>query len=172
MAEPILTGEELMKISESDKKRFWSKVKKSNHCWTYSGARNPEGFGSFSLQGGKQIRAHRFSWIISYGEIPAGKFICHHCDNPPCVNPGHLFAGTPAENVKDSLDKGRRHWAIGEKHPKAKLTDKMVYKIRSERRRKNTPMRALAKSYGVSCTVINNIINRKIWRHLPEEANV
>ena len=87
-------------------KRFWDKVEKTDGCWNWK-ANKANGYGHFSLYG-KKIKAHRYSWIMKYGEIPAGMLICHHCDNKACVNPDHLFIGTQSDNLKDCVRKGRK----------------------------------------------------------------
>jgi hypothetical protein len=86
--------------------RFWSRVTKGDGCWEWSGARDRGGYGHFN--GAHGNRAHRFSWILANGPIPAGMLICHRCDNPPCVNPDHLFLGTVLDNHRDMDAKGRR----------------------------------------------------------------
>lgn len=90
--------------------RFWSKVDKSGECWVWLGGKNRNGYGVFRYGGkadGRMVDAHRFSYEITYGVIPAGAFICHHCDNPPCARPDHLFKGSLSDNVLDSARKGR-----------------------------------------------------------------
>ncbi len=86
--------------------RFWPKVIKTNGCWEWIGARCLTGHGKFWYN--KRLgEAHRFSYEIHVGSIPKGMVICHKCDNPPCVNPEHLFLGTMKDNSQDMMAKGR-----------------------------------------------------------------
>lgn len=86
--------------------RFMHYVLKTDYCWLWSGGRNRAGYGKFSMNG-KVIAASRASYILFNGQITEGKYICHTCDNPPCVNPAHLWEGTASENQIDSVQKGR-----------------------------------------------------------------
>jgi len=96
MASKLATAEE----------RFWSRVNKTDACWLWTGYRDPNGYGSLGVDCKNRL-AHRFSFELHNGAIPAGLFICHKCDVPSCVNPNHLFAGTQKENMMDCSRKGR-----------------------------------------------------------------
>jgi len=100
-------------------KRFWSNVdrRSTTECWEWLRYRDPKGYGRIRLgRLGRNRRteyAHRISWILAHGPIPSGSYILHQCDNPPCVNPSHLFLGTAADNLRDAATKGRRVFAFG-----------------------------------------------------------
>mgnify|MGYP001614251477 CR=1 FL=1 len=99
--------------------RFWAKVDKHGPvpehcpelgpCWLWLGALNRDGYGDIARTGrrGGRTKSHRYSWELHFGPIPTGKEVCHHCDNPPCPNPRHLFLGTQKDNIRDMLTKGR-----------------------------------------------------------------
>ena len=90
--------------------RFWAMVDDSrgdHACWPWTGHTNPvSGYGLVSTKGRMRV-AHRLSWEIRHGAIPRGLVVCHSCDNPPCVNPGHLWLGTRGDNHRDAINKGR-----------------------------------------------------------------
>lgn len=111
---PILRLKKLKKITftESLRDRFWSKVKKSPGCWLWTANKNNKGYGTMTLGAanlGKGL-AHRISYALHYKEIPAGIEVMHHCDNPSCVKPTHLFLGTHAENMLDMRNKGTAYY--------------------------------------------------------------
>jgi hypothetical protein len=95
---------------ESIRERFALRVQKlGDGCWEWQGYQDPVGYGRFRFRGTMWL-AHRVSWVLANGEIPDRLLVCHRCDNPPCVNPGHLFLGTTQDNALDKMSKGR-HWA-------------------------------------------------------------
>lgn len=102
--------------------RFNAKVNKTEGCWLWTGAKKTSGYGNFFVNE-RYVLAHRASWEMVNGPIQDGLYVCHKCDTPSCVNPDHLFLGTPKDNQRDMYSKGR-----GNRH--AKLSHKEVAEIR------------------------------------------
>lgn len=143
--------------------RLWEKVKKTDTCWIWTGAKTKLGYGKIGGREWKNgwIGAHRAMWEIVNGEIPKGMVICHQCDNPSCVRPSHLFLGTREDNENDKIMK-KRH-LFGERHNLAKLKLEQVIQIKDEYAIGNVTQYQLAGKYNVSQTEINRIINNKRW---------
>lgn len=141
--------------------RFWKYVDKlsDEECWDWTGG-TARGYGAFSGANREQIRAHRYSYTLHYGDIPGGMCVLHKCDNRLCVNPSHLFLGTLADNNHDAQRKGRS--AKGETHGKSKLTVITVLSIREDSRL----LRIIAKEHGVREGQISRIKNRQRWVHI------
>ena len=106
---PMLTDQNCGVRMPTLEERFWSKVEMIpfHPCWEWMGFRNEWGYGQVAISHRSPERAHRLSWIIHYGPIPRGLFVCHRCDNPGCVRPDHLFLGTTTDNMRDMISKGR-----------------------------------------------------------------
>ncbi len=91
-----------------DERYLWHVIKRGGgQCWSWSGAKDSRGYGTLNGGNGVPKRAHRISWEIHFGEIPAGLGVLHKCDNPECSNPDHLFLGTQKQNALDMSAKGR-----------------------------------------------------------------
>lgn len=151
--------------------RFWQKVDRRgpDECWEWTATRYPTGYGHIGL--GKRSLgpgyAHRVSWEIHNGPIPKGMFLCHRCDNPPCVNPSHLFLGTPADNVRDAIAKGRH--IKGEQVGGCVLTEADVIAIRRRYAAGGIRQGDLAAEYGVSRSNIGFIVRGRSWAHLNHQ---
>lgn len=152
-------------------RHFWEKVEKTEACWLWKASRthNGEGYGQFRWEQ-RSVDAHRVSWIIAHGEIPAGINVLHSCDNPVCVRPDHLFLGTDQDNVDDMLAKGRGRFPgmpkgtlAGSKNPASKLTAAMVAKIR-ERAQAGELRELIAASFSVSESQVNRIVQGRAWK--------
>jgi len=152
--------------------RFWAKVDITPGCWEWRAAKNKQdGYGVLSRGDGKLIYAHRLSWLLHSGPLPDGMCICHKCDNPTCVNPDHLFLGTPGANTRDMIEKGRSrlrtHGFFGETSGNVKLNAEQVLEIRRKAATEKRCMARLAREFDVSPSQIHRIVTREAWPHLP-----
>jgi hypothetical protein len=149
--------------------RFWSKVNilGDDECWEWQGTKDTGGYGRFVVNKKKKL-AHRIAFVLSGGTLTKEKnLVCHHCDNPACVNPKHLFAGSIADNTRDMVNKGRNKGAPGEKNVHAKLTEDDVVKIRRLYRPRKTTYKMIAKMFGVSYGMVAMICRNECWKNLP-----
>jgi hypothetical protein len=120
-------------------------------------ARTALGYGKFSISPGIWKSAHRISWELEHGPIPKGKCVLHHCDNPPCVRPSHLFLGTKADNNEDMRKKGRKY---------SKLKAHWIKEIRVMLAA-GMSMQKIADLYGVSQGLISHVKHGRAWTHIP-----
>jgi hypothetical protein len=149
-------------------------------CVEWPRGKNRGGYGRFKIRRtGTEILVHRIAYQLAHGPIGDNLEICHHCDNPPCFNPTHLFAGTTAENMADKFRKGRQaqgnaHGARlhpetrkrGEALHTAKLVPQQVTEIRTLYAAGDTSLNQLSKRFGVAKQNIAAIIHRRSWKHL------
>ena len=135
--------------------RFWSYVNKKPgqgrnlDCWQWTG--HTQKYGRFQ-HAGKKMGAHRFSYILNIGEIPDGLWVLHKCDNPPCVNPKHLFLGTRQDNVDDRVSKGRNNHnykLIREQIEEIRMLENLI------------PRRHIQNIYGISKATVQKILAHK-----------
>ena len=177
--------------------RFWAKVQipsDKTQCWNWTACKEQRfGHGIIRINH-KNIKTHRFSWELHYGKIPDNLCVLHHCDNPPCVNPNHLFLGTLLDNNKDRDRKNRQARGLrsgaythperravglrngkythpektprGERNGMSKLTKEQVIEIRKKYIPQKYSLSKLAKEFGTEKTTIAQIIKRLTWKHI------
>lgn len=191
-----------MDFTEKQIKRFWKKISISeikfynnSPCWEWTGSRCSDGYGSVKINN-KSFGTHRISWILCNGEIENGLFVLHHCDNPCCVNPTHLFLGTQRDNSLDKVNKGRGNYLkgidswphnhkerlargekngmhthpekrmLGEKNKNSKLKESEVIEIRQLFETGSYSKMKLGKIFNISDSQIYNIVNYISWNYL------
>lgn len=159
--------------------RFWSKVNRGgpDECWEWRAARDKNGYGFFKLYP-LMLKAHRVSWEYRHGPIPKGLFVLHRCDNPPCVNPAHLFLGTARDNSRDMFSKGRgitgdQSWTrqrpesvpYGQRVGTAKLRDVDIPIVRGLLS-SGISQTEIGRRFGVSQRAISFIKRGVRWNHV------
>ena len=152
---PVVTG---LEKDESALGGFISKIVLSGSCWTWTGGKNSGGYGYFKYAK-RLMLVHRLSYMYFIGEIPNGMYVCHKCDNSLCVNPEHLFLGTPKDNNMDKEIKGRSRYLSGEECPYTKLSDDDIEDILFLASHGNINQRQIASLYHVSFQHINSVVN-------------
>jgi hypothetical protein len=155
--------------SRTLEERFWKKVIKTNGCWLWIGSKSEHGYGKIGGRslGNKQWDspqiASRVSWEIHNGPIPAGLCVLHHCDNPSCTNPEHLWIGTRIDNNRDAQRKGRN--AFGERHGRAKLSATQVVEIRMLIK-EGVSQAEISRCFPISKSAVGLIARKQKWRHI------
>lgn len=153
-----------------------ARVRDDGTCWIWTKALDRTGRGQASVpkryhdrSGWRRVpmQAHKLSFLAFRGDVPEGFYVCHTCDRPACVNPEHLWIGTPTENMQDMLEKGRGVFVRGERHGRAKLTERDVREIRARHARGET-RRALCAAFGVAQTTMRALLLRETWVHVTD----
>ena len=156
-------------MSKNTVNDFWNRVDKvsnPNGCWDWTAGLDKKGYGYFWFNN-KMIKSHRFSAELAGMNID-GLFVCHHCDNPKCVNPQHFFIGTNLDNMRDMFAKGRRPDVrkLGEDHGMAKLSEVDVRYIRANCKNDRKEFQKYALIYKVHPDTIANVVRNNTWRHI------
>ncbi len=141
---------------------FWEKVdiRDTNECWPYKPpSRTQRGYGA-SFYGDIRTTAHRIAWFLARGPFPKVLHVLHRCDNPICCNPGHLWLGTPQDNMDDMVRKGRASRGSktprGEDNPNSRLRDDQLAQLFEDA--KTMSQRKVAEKYGISKSQVGNIL--------------
>lgn len=143
--------------------RFEAKVEKTDTCWLWTGNKSKQGYGKIRAgkKGGEQLRAHRVAYELFNGPLAPSQVVMHTCDNPSCVNPAHLRAGTHQDNSDDMVEKDRH--AYGERTQKSRLTELAVRLIRAS---PDVSLRELAETFNVGLSTVCKVRYGKTWRHV------
>jgi hypothetical protein len=142
--------------------RFWARVEKSDGCWLWQGGTNGgsgHGVLGVHLESGKRTNRSvgRIAYELTRGPVPRQLYVCHHCDNPRCVRPDHLFLGTPADNMRDMCQKGRGG---------RKLNPELVGEIRRAYAAGGVTMEQLGRDYDTDIANIHRVIHRQVWKYV------
>lgn len=178
-----------VQLTEKDINRFWSYVNLSadrNACWEWTGNRQRGKnlpYGQIKIQG-KMYVASRIAFVLCYRKDPWPLHVGHHCDNPPCCRPDHLFATTPKGNSEDMVRKGRstigdrngqrkhpERTAKGERQHLAKLTEADVVKMRELYMSGHYSSRRLGRMFHMDKSSILDVVTGHTWKHVPFPVN-
>ena len=145
---------------------FWARVEEQGDrgCRVWTGGRN-NGYGHLRFQG-KVRYAHRVAWLLTHGDLPTHLDVLHECDNPPCVNPAHLFLGTHADNMADKAAKGRVPRLRGSLNGHSRVTEAQVVEMRRLYAAGLANQPELAARYGMHQSNVSLIVLGKHWRHV------
>jgi HNH endonuclease len=149
--------------------RFWRNVQKGDGCWEWQAHRDRDGYGRFTVPDREKrfpAPASRIAWELANGtRVPDGLIVCHHCDNPPCCRPDHLYVGTFADNVRDSYERGRQNPPRGERQGGSKLTAEQIREIRTLILNGHRH-RDIAARFAVDPSLISRIRHGEVWAHV------
>lgn len=154
-------------LRPDERARFEAKFRVTPGCWFWAAGKLASGYGRFRRENyGDTVMAHRFSYELYVGAIPAGLVVMHACDNPSCVNPAHLSVGTHGDNVMDRVSKQRSFRPIGQINPHSVLTEKQAAAIFMDGRKQ----RLIAADYGIQPNHVSQIKTGKLWPHISASA--
>jgi hypothetical protein len=163
-----MAAKRIPKLTFTQIDRFWKQVDRSrgpDACWLWTGYLRDNGYGVIGINY-NEYKAHRVSYFLEHGRIDNDRLVLHRCDVRACVNPAHLFLGTPKDNSQDAVKKGRNAKLYGERNGKAKLTRAEVLAIRRMCRRGGVYQKTVAKQFGVSEATVSYVVNGGRWQKL------
>jgi hypothetical protein len=149
----------------SEEERFWIKVEWTPTCWLWTAAKRGRGYGCFSYKG-RVVDAHRVAYMLTVGEIPGDSVVMHSCDNPLCVNPDHLSAGSWQANTRDAMQKERHNMPPGS----GKLTIEDIREI-LQLYKDSGQFAWIARRYHLDKKTVGQIIRGEIWRDNPTNTD-
>jgi len=144
------------------------KIVTASGCSEWQGHKSQYGYGIIQSKVYGSTGAHRVAYAIAHGPIPHDVHVCHRCDNPPCVNPDHLFLGRDKENVADMIQKLRHSY--GEDSYHHRLTETEAIEILQRYAAGGIGRPQLGREYGVSASCIQGLTERRTWKHLDRTA--
>ncbi len=157
---------------EEARRRLWEGCipEPNSGCWIWAGTDFKQGYGTISWEG-KNRKTSRLAYWAWNGDIPEKMFVCHSCDTPQCLNPKHLFLGTPAENAQDCARKKRFPDRRGSKNVSSVMDDRLVKAIK-EMSRLGLSGAHISRVIGVSDTTVNRVISGRSWSHIKSFDNI
>lgn len=156
------------KLTFSQIDRFWKQVDRSrgpDACWLWVGYLRDNGYGVIGINY-NEYKVHRVSYFLEHGRIDSDRLVLHRCDVRACVNPAHLFLGTPKDNSQDAVRKGRNAKVYGEQNGKSKLTRADVLAIRRMCKKGGVYQKTFARQFGVSEATVSYVVNGGRWQKL------
>jgi HNH endonuclease len=162
------------KSLESLKSRFESKFIRGERfeCWQWQSYRNKSGYGviSYGTERGKNILAHRASYLLQWGNLDEALCVMHTCDNPPCVNPRHLKLGTNQDNIDDMVRKGRNYYKPGPNIHRSKINIDIARKIKLDLKN-GISVKQITENRNISKHIVWDIKRNKTWKHISIEES-
>lgn len=157
---------------EELERRFWKRLRDgktmphmTTPCWEWTGGLSDKGYGTLHDTDRRVVKAHRKAFQLAHGEpVPDDRDVLHHCDNPPCCRPDHLYLGSNADNMADKVERGRQ--PRGEGNTVVVLTEEQVLDIRARFSRRKRNGAALAREFGVAKRTVYDIVERRTWNWL------